>query len=164
VLVLTELVRTGLVINTADVTDGPAPAALTATAVAVYWVPGASPVRFAVVVEELKVVLDPPTTGVTVTVYESIDSPPLDVGAVIATDAVVVAPVATVPTAATGAVGTENVTPIETVADALFVTPEISADALIVKFAAAVTVVGVPEIVPVAVSNESPAGSVPEIE
>ena len=129
-----------------------------------YWVPGASPVRFAVVVEELKVVLDPPTTGVTVTVYESIDSPPLDVGAVIATDAVVVAPVATVPTAATGAVGTENVTPIETVADALFVTPAISADALIVKFAAAVTVVGVPEIVPVAVSNESPAGSVPEIE
>jgi hypothetical protein len=57
-----------LVINTADVTDGPAPAALTATAVAVYWVPGASPVRFTVVVDELKVLLDPPTTGVTVTV------------------------------------------------------------------------------------------------
>jgi hypothetical protein len=57
-----------LVINTADVTDGPAPAALTATAVAVYWVPGASPVRFTVVMDELKVLLDPPTTGVTVTV------------------------------------------------------------------------------------------------
>ena len=55
-------------------------------------------------------------------------------------------------------------TPIETVADALFKTPATSADALIVKFAAAVTVVGVPEIVPVAVSNKRPAGSVPEIE
>lgn len=68
------------------------------------------------------------------------------------------------PTAETGAVGAEYVTPIETVADALFATPAISADALIVKFAAVVTVVGVPEIVPVAVSNERPAGSVPEIE
>jgi hypothetical protein len=130
----------------------------------VYWVPGASPVRFAVVVDELKVLIDPPTTGVTVTVYESIDSPPLDVGAVISTVAVVVAPVATVPTAETGAVGTEYVIPIETVAVALFASPATSADAVIVKFAAAVTVVGVPEIVPVAVSNESPAGRVPDIE
>jgi hypothetical protein len=40
-------------------------------------------------------------------VYESIDSPPFESGAVIATVAVVVAPFATLPDAAAGAVGTE---------------------------------------------------------
>jgi hypothetical protein len=76
---------------------------------------------------------------------------------------VVVAPALTVPTAANGAVGAEYVTPKATTAVALSVTPATSAVAVIVKFLAAVTVVGVPEIVPVAVSNSKPAGRVPEI-
>jgi hypothetical protein len=60
------------------------------------------------------------------------DSPPFDVGAVIEIVAVVVAPDATDPTAAEGAVGTENVTPRFTVAVTVFVTPAISAVAVIV--------------------------------
>lgn len=92
------------------------------------------------------------------------DSPPLDEGAVIAMVAVVVAPVATDPAAASGAVGTEYVTPRLTRAEAVNETPAISAFAVIVKVAGAVTVVGVPEIVPVAVSKTNPAGSDPLIE
>ena len=49
----------------------------------------------------------PALTGVTVTLYRSIVVPPVDVGAVTAIDAVVVAPVATVPDAAAGADGSE---------------------------------------------------------
>jgi hypothetical protein len=80
---------------------------------------------------------------------------------VIAIVAVVVAPLATFPDAAAGAVGTEYVTPSETVVDAVFVTPAISTVAVIVYVAGAVTVVGIPEMVPVAVSKVSPAGRVP---
>jgi hypothetical protein len=61
-------VRLGFVVNVAVVIDGPAPAALFATTSAVYWVPGCSPVTFAVVVAELVVTEDPELTGVTVTV------------------------------------------------------------------------------------------------
>jgi hypothetical protein len=89
------------------------------------------------------------------------DSPPLEVGAVIAIVAVVVAPLATLPEAAAGAVGTEYVTPRETVVDAVCVSPAISTAAVIVYVADEVTAVGIPEIVPVAVSKVSPAGSVP---
>ena len=49
----------------------------------------------------------PALTGVTVTLYRSIVVPPVDVGAVMVIDAVVVAPVATVPDAAEGADGSE---------------------------------------------------------
>lgn len=55
-------------------------------------------------------------------------------------------------------------TPITTLAVALFVTPPIITEAVIVKVAAEVTVVGVPEIVPVDVSKSNPAGRVPDIE
>ena len=75
--------------------------------------------------------------------------------------AVVVAPLATFADAAAGAVGTEYVTPSETVVDAVFVTPAISTVAVIVYVADAVTAVGIPEMVPVAVSKVSPAGRVP---
>jgi hypothetical protein len=161
VVVEVDDVRPGFVVNVAVVIDGPAPAALFATTSAVYWVPGCSPVTFALVVTELAVTADPELTGVKVTVYESIDSPPLEVGAVIAIVAVVVAPIATLPEAAAGAVGTEYVTPRETVVDAVCVSPAISTAAVIVYVADVVTAVGVPEIVPVAVSKVSPAGSVP---
>jgi hypothetical protein len=56
----------------------------------------------------------------------------LESGAVIATVAVVVAPLATLPDAATGAVGAEYVTPSESVVVANFVTPAISTVAVIV--------------------------------
>lgn len=92
------------------------------------------------------------------------DSPPLDAGAVIAIVAVVVAPVATDPAAASGAVGAEYVTPRFTEADAVKVAPAISTVAVIVKVVGDVTVVGVPEIVPVAVSKSNPAGKDPLIE
>ena len=49
---------------------------------------------------ELNVAAEPESTGVTTTVYVSIDSPPFESGAVIDTVAVVVAPVATLPVAA----------------------------------------------------------------
>ena len=75
--------------------------------------------------------------------------------------AVVVAPLATFADAAAGAVGTEYVTPSETVVEAVFVTPAISTFAVIVYVADAVTAVGIPEMVPVAVSKISPAGRVP---
>ena len=79
----------------------------------------------------------------------------------IAIVAVVVAPLATFADAAAGAVGTEYVTPSETVVEAVFVTPAISTFAVIVYVADAVTAVGIPEMVPVAVSKISPAGRVP---
>ena len=115
----------------------------------------------AVVVKELTVTGVPDPTGETVTVYESIDSPPFESGAVIATVAVVVAPLETLPDAAAGAVGAENVTPSESVVAAVLVSPAISTVAVIVYVADVVTVVGVPEMVPVAVSKTRPAGSVP---
>jgi hypothetical protein len=80
---------------------------------------------------------------------------------VIATVAVVVAPLATLPVAAAGAVGAENVTPSESVVEAVLVSPAISTVAVIVYVVDETTDVGVPEIVPVAVSKTSPAGSVP---
>jgi hypothetical protein len=51
---------------------------------------------------------------------------------VIATVAVVVAPLATLPVAATGAFGAENVTPSESVVEAVLVSPAISTIAEIV--------------------------------
>jgi hypothetical protein len=56
----------------------------------------------------------------------------LESGAVIATVAVVVAPLATLPDAATGAVGTENVTPRVRVIEAVLVSPAISTVAVTV--------------------------------
>ena len=79
----------------------------------------------------------------------------------IATVAVVVAPLATLPVAAAGAVGAENVTPSESVVEAVLVSPAISTVAVIVYVVDETTDVGVPEIVPVAVSKTSPAGSIP---
>ena len=75
--------------------------------------------------------------------------------------AVVVAPVATLPDAAAGAVGVENVTPRVRVVEAVLVSPAISTIAVIVYVAEEVTAVGVPEIVPVAVSKTNPVGRVP---
>lgn len=46
---------------------------------------------------------------------------------------------------------------------ALFETPAITAKAVIVNVSDGVTEVGVPEIIPVAVSKTKPAGSVPDI-
>lgn len=113
------------------------------------------------VLVELMVIDVPELIGEIVTVYESIDSPPLESGAVIAIVAVVVSPVATEADAAAGAVGAEYVTPSETVVEAVFETPAISTVAVIVYAVATVKAVGVPEIVPVAVSKLSPAGRVP---
>jgi hypothetical protein len=56
----------------------------------------------------------PAFTGVTVTLYPVRDVPPVDVGAVIAIEAVVVAPAATVAAAADGADGSDGKTPIVT--------------------------------------------------
>jgi hypothetical protein len=58
----------GLVINVEEVIVGPDPAAFVAETAAVYSVPGAKPVRLAVVVAEVNVVGDPVITGVTTTV------------------------------------------------------------------------------------------------
>ena len=132
VVVVIDAVSPGLVVKVDVVIDGPAPAALLATTSATYWVPGCSPVTLADVVKELTVTGAPDPTGETVTVYESIDSPPFESGAVIATVAVVVAPLATLPVAATGAVGAENVTPRLTVVEAVLVSPAISTVAVIV--------------------------------
>jgi hypothetical protein len=55
----------------------------------------------------------------------------------------------------------ESATPIVTFVEAVLVSEPICTDAVIVNVAAAVTVSGVPEIVPVAVSKTSPAGRVP---
>jgi hypothetical protein len=102
-----DAVSPGFVVKVDVVIDGPAPAALLATTSATYCVPGRKPVTLAEVVREFTVTDEPDPTGVAVTVYESIDSPPFESGAVIATVAVVVAPFATLPDAAAGAVGTE---------------------------------------------------------
>jgi hypothetical protein len=59
------------------------------------------------VVVVVPVTATPAFTGVTVTLYRSIVVPPVDVGAVMAIDAVVVAPVATAPDADAGADGSE---------------------------------------------------------
>jgi hypothetical protein len=56
---------------------------------------------------------------------------------------------------------TESATPIVTVVVAVLVSKPIKTEAVIVSVVAAVTVVGVPEIVPVAVSKSRPAGSEP---
>lgn len=65
---VTDVVSRGLVINVDVVMVGPAPAAFTAATVAVYWVPGARPVRFTEVLGADVVLEAPLTTGVTVTV------------------------------------------------------------------------------------------------
>lgn len=107
----------------------------------------------------------PALTGVTVTLYRSIDVPPFDVGAVIAIVAVVVAPVVTFPDAAAGAEGSEAPMASETVAVPVSVAPLPNvATAVIVNCVDDNTVVGVPEIIPVAVSSVSPDGNGPAIE
>jgi hypothetical protein len=107
----------------------------------------------------------PALTGVTVTLYRSIVVPPVDVGAVMAIDAVVVAPVATVPDAAAGADGSEAAIASVTFAVPVSCAPLPNvATAVIVNCVADRTVVGVPEIVPVVVSSVSPAGSGPDTE
>ena len=68
------------------------------------------------------------------------------------------------PAARTKVVCAVSDTPITTLAVALFVTPSIITEAVIVKVAAEVTDVGVPEIVPVDVSKPNPVGRVPDIE
>jgi hypothetical protein len=65
----------------------------------------------------------PALTGVTVTLYRSMVVPPVDVGAVIATVAVVVAPVVRVADAAAGADGSEAAIASVTVAVPVSVAP-----------------------------------------
>jgi hypothetical protein len=79
--------------------------------------------------------------------------------------AVVVSPVATFPTAVAGAEGSEAPIARETIAVPVSVAPLPNvATAVIVNCVDVNTVVGVPEIVPVAVSNVSPDGNGPAIE
>ena len=54
-------------------------------------------------------------------------------------------------------------TPKTTIADAVFVVPPISTEAVTVKVSLAARSVGVPEIIPFVVSNVKPAGRVPEM-
>jgi len=63
-----DSVIAGFVMKVDEVTAGPGPAAFDAVTEATYCVPGANPVRFAVVVVLVNVVEEPDTTGVTTTV------------------------------------------------------------------------------------------------
>jgi len=127
-----EIVRPGFVINEAVVVVAPIPDELTAATVAMYSVPGASPVIAALVVVEVSEIVAPVATSVRVIAYPVIFAPPLDVGAVIAILAVVVLPAGTVGIAANGAVGTAAITPTVTVSVALKTTPAIVTAAVIV--------------------------------
>jgi hypothetical protein len=93
-------------------------------------------------------------------VYVSIESPPFEVGAVTLTVAVVVLPLVTA--AATGAVGVVGDTAkvITAVPVSTFPLGSVVV-AVIVNCVVEITVVGVPEIVPVVVFNVNPAGSDP---
>jgi hypothetical protein len=110
----------------------PIPDELTAATVAMYSVPGASPVIAALVVVEVSEIVAPVATSVRVIAYPVIFAPPLDDGAVIAILAVVVLPAGTVGIAANGAVGTAAITPTVTVSEALKTTPAIVTAAVIV--------------------------------
>lgn len=90
-------------------------------------------------------------------------APPLNVAAPIVTFAVVAeAALALTDAGAPGTVGrTPMVTVVLPVATA---PPETVVEAVMVNVVALSATVGVPEIVPVAVSKESPAGSVPLME
>jgi hypothetical protein len=104
----------------------------------------------------------PALTGVTVTLYRSIVVPPVDVGAVIAIVAVEVSLVFTVAIAAAGADGSVAAIARENCAVPVSVAPLPNvATAVTVNCVEDRTVVGVPEMVPVDVSNTSPTGSGP---
>jgi hypothetical protein len=72
-------------------------------------------------------------------------------------------PTIALPPESTSVACSGKLTPIVTVVEAVLVSEPICTDAVIVNVAAAVTVSGVPEIVPVAVSKLRPDGRVPLI-
>lgn len=166
--VVTDAVTSIGVVNVERAAVGvPAPAELMATAVIEYSVPGERPVtNTGEVMADASgdtVPIDPDKTGETVTVYESISAPPVNVAAPIVTLAVV-ADVALPETdaGAPGASGTTSnvnvVVPVEISPPATVVV------AVIVKVVSEIALVGVPEISPVVASSVSPAGSGPLTE
>ena len=145
----------------------PAPAELTATAVIEYSVPGERPVTDTgepiADASGDAVPIDPDETGETVTVYESIAAPPVNVAAPIVTLAVV-ADVA-LPETEAGAPGTSGTTPnVNVVVPVEVAPPATVVVAVIVKVVSEIALVGVPEISPVVSSNVSPFGSGPLTE
>jgi hypothetical protein len=78
-------------------------------------------------------------------------------------DTVTEVPTIAVPPDSTSDACEDKATPIVTFVEAVLVSEPISTDAVIVNVVAAVTVSGVPEIIPVAVSKLRPAGRVPLI-
>jgi hypothetical protein len=91
-----------------------------------------------------------------------IGAPPLEVGGVITTLAVVELPVGTEPAAAAGAAGRAGTTPIVIVAVPESIAPLGNVvRAVIVNCVGDIATVDEPEIVPVAVSKVRPAGSGP---
>ena len=78
-------------------------------------------------------------------------------------DTVTEVPTIAVPPDSTSVTCEDKATPIVTFVEAVLVSEPISTDAVIVNVVAAVTVSGVPEIIPVTVSKLRPAGRVPLI-
>jgi hypothetical protein len=166
--VVTDAVTSIGVVNVETAVVGvPAPAELTATAVIEYSVPGERPVTDTgeLIADESgdAVPIDPDETGETVTVYESISAPPVNVAAPIVTLAVV-AEVA-LPETEAGAPGTSGTTPnVNVVVPVEVAPPATVVVAVIVKVVSEIALVGVPEISPVVSSNVSPFGSGPLTE
>jgi hypothetical protein len=162
--VVTDAVTSIGVVNVERAAVGvPAPAELMATAVIEYSVPGERPVtNTGEVMADASgdtVPIDPDKTGETVTVYESISAPPVNVAAPIVTLAVV-ADVA-LPETDAGAPGASGTTSNVNVVVPVEVAPPATVDvAVIVNVVALNAAVGVSEIVPVEASKVSPAGSV----
>jgi hypothetical protein len=166
--VVTDAVTSIGVVNVeTEVVDAPDPAELTATTVTEYSVPGESPETATdepIAVESAEAVpIDPDDTGETVTVYESIVAPPVNVAAPIVILAVVVDVAA--PETDAGAPGTCGETPNVNVAVPVEVAPPATVvEAVTVKVVSAIALVGVPVISPVVVLRVSPAGSGPVTE
>ena len=166
--VVTDVVTSIGVVNVeTDEVDAPAPAELLATTVTVYSVPGESPVTATgepIAVDSGEAVpIDPDETGETVTVYESIVAPPVNVAAPI----VMFADVGEVaaPETDAGAPGTCGETPNEKVVVPVAVAPPATVVvAVTVKVVGEIAPVGVPEISPVVVFRVNPAGSGPLTE
>lgn len=166
--VVTDAVTSIGVVNVeTEVVDAPDPAELTATTVIEYSVPGDKPVTDTgePIADESgdAVPIDPDETGETVTVYESIVAPPVNVAAPIVTLAVV--DDVALPDTDAGAPGTSGTTPNVNVAVPVEVAPPATVVvAVIVKVVSEIALVGVPEISPVVSSNVSPFGSGPLTE
>jgi hypothetical protein len=166
--VVTDAVTSIGVVNVeTEVVDAPDPAELTATTVTEYSVPGESPETATdepIAVESAEAVpIDPDDTGETVTVYESIVAPPVNVAAPIVILAVLVDVAA--PETDAGAPGTCGETPnVNVVVPVEVAPPAIVVEAVTVKVVSAIALVGVPVISPVVVLRVSPAGSGPVTE